>query len=497
MSRSAQRVIPVVLLAAASLSGYAQPKTPQVTVHWDKVELVSRSTPTLQVVVNPPLRPGQPLGIAAYKAIKGLGADYVRYVPWLPYPRLAVAELEPPTPQKTSWDFSLIDPMTEDFLNATAGHSTVMNFSTAPTWLFKTDKPSTYPADPYQVTWDYTQGTELRDPTGKELGDYYARLVSWYVNGGFTDENGVRHESGHHFDFPYWEVLNEVDFEHTMTPEQYTERYDAIVSAIHQVSPKTKFVGMALAMPSRTPNYFEYFLDHSHHRPGIPLDMISYHFYASPGPDQNLDNWQYTFFDQAEGFLNTVRYVEAIRKRLSPETKTDTDELGVILPTDNKPGDDVPPPAAYWNLAGSLYAYLFVELSQMGIDVIGESQLIGYPTQFPSVSMMNWINNQPNARFWVLKLIKDSFHPGDQLVETHIDRQDSGEVAAQAFITPQGRKLLLANKRNRPVDILLPDAAHVTALTVDQQSGDTPARSVQPADGQIHLEPFAVTVVSW
>ncbi|MDE3163382.1 MAG: glycosyl hydrolase family 39, partial [Acidobacteriota bacterium] len=163
----------------------------------------------------------------------------------------------------------------------------------------------------------------------------------------------------------------------------------------------------------------------------------------------------------------------------------------------NKPGDDVPPPAAYWNLAGSLYAYLFVELSQMGIDVIGESQLIGYPTQFPSVSMMNWINNQPNARFWVLKLIKDNFHPGDQLVETHVDRQESGEVAAQAFITPQGHKLLLANKRNRPVDILLPDAAHVTALTVDQQSADTPARSVQPADGQIHLEPFAVTVVSW
>jgi len=100
--------------------------------------------------------------------VKELGADYVRYVPWLPYPKLGVAELEPPTPQKTSWDFSLIDPMTKDFLAATEGHSPVMNFSTMPTWLFKTDKPVTYPADPNQVFWDYTQGTEMRDPPAKK-----------------------------------------------------------------------------------------------------------------------------------------------------------------------------------------------------------------------------------------------------------------------------------------------------------------------------------------
>ena len=212
-----------------------------------------------------------------------------------------------------------------------------------------------------------------------------------------------------------------------MTPQQYTERYDAIVSAIHKVSPETKFVGLALAMPGLSPDQFEYFLNHKNHRAGIPLDMISYHFYASPVKGQNIDSWQYTFFDQADGFLHTVRYIEAIRKRLSPETKTDTDELGVILPTDNTPEDKVPPPAAYWNLAGSLYAYLYIELSQLQIDVVGESQLVGYPTQFPSVSMMNWLNNKPNARFWVLKLIKDNFHPGDKLVDYETGRAGKRE----------------------------------------------------------------------
>jgi hypothetical protein len=488
----------LVLLASVTfvITSAAQPapEAPKLTIHWDKTTVVSKSAPTLQVVVNPPLRPGEPLGTAAYKAIKELGADDVRYVPWLPYPKLAVAELEPPTSQKTSWDFSLIDPMTKDFLAATDGHPTVMNFSTNPAWLWKTEKPVTYPADPNQVEWHYTQGTELRDPTGKELGDYYARLVSWYVNGGFSDENGVRHDSGYHYKFPVWEALNEVDFEHSMTPEQYTARYDAIVTAIHKVSPETKFMGLAMAIPGKAPNQFEYFLNPKNHKPGIPIDYISYHFYASPEKEQNIDSWQYTFFDRAEGFLSTVRYVEEIRKRLSPQTKTDLDELGAILPTDNKPGDDVPPPAAYWNLCGALYANLFIELSKMQIDLIGMSQMVGYPTQFPSVSMMDWRTNQPNARYWTLKLIKDSFHSGDQLVETSVNSRD---LSVQAFLTPRGRKLLLANKRNRPVEVEIPDADNASARTVDEQTGNSPARIVKPASGKITLEPFAVTVVSW
>jgi len=242
------------------------------------------------------------------------------------------------------------------------------------------------------------------------------------------------------------------------------------------------------------PHYFEYFLNHANHKAGIPLDFISYHFYAGPSATQTLEDWQYTFFDQAGGFISRVRYIEDIRKRLSPETKTDLDELGVILPTDNKAGDDVPPPAAYWNLAGSLYAFLYIEMSKLQIDILGESQMVGYPTQYPSVSMMDWTRNLPNARFWVLKLIKDNFHPGDQLVETRISSSDLG---AQAYITPVGRKLLLLNKRNWAVEVPIEGADKATALTVDEQTGDSEARVVKPANGKIKLEPFAVTVVSW
>ncbi len=501
MRKSIRRVLRwAPLLCSLSLAGaqIRQPP-PSVSIDWNKTILVSRSTPTLQVVVNPMLRRGASMHDGSFSALKNLNANYVRYVPWLPYPKLGVAELDPPTSSKTSWDFSLIDPMTKDFFAATQGHPVILNFSTAPAWLFKTDKPVIYPPDPDQVDWHYTQGTELTDPSGKQLGDYYGRLVSWYVNGGFTDENGKQHHSGYHYSIPIWEVLNEPEFEHKTTPEQYTARYDAIVAAIHRASPKTKFMALALAEPSGDPvQWYDYFLNPAHHKPGIPIDYISYHFYASPTLGQGLNEWQYTFFDQADRFITTTRFVESIRKRLSPATKTDTDELGVILPLDNEPISQRPwpIPTAYWNAAGSLYAYLYINLARQGIDVIGESQLVGYPSQFPSVSMMDWKSNKPNARYWVLKLIKDNFGPGDKLVETSV--KPSPDIEAQAFVTYSGKKLLLLNKRNRAIDVTLPGkTAGLQMASVDEATGESAARVSRQTGAVIHLAPFAVTVVRW
>ena len=146
-----------VFQATGCARGRASEKA-TVKVNWDKVVMVSKTTPTLQVVVNPPLRRGTKIHDRVFQALHDLGADYVRYVPWLPYPKLGVAELEPPQDGKTSWDFSLIDPMMEDFMNAQTGHSVIINFSTIPQWMFKTEKPVAYPSDPDQVTGTTSRG---------------------------------------------------------------------------------------------------------------------------------------------------------------------------------------------------------------------------------------------------------------------------------------------------------------------------------------------------
>lgn len=504
------------LLAFVSASAIASLATPaiatqmstapvRVSINWQRTVIVSRSTPTFQAVVGPLLRSSSPFYKDHFKAIKDLGANYVRYQWWLSYPRLAVAELRPPTAKHTYWNFSLLDPLMNRFMKATAGHSTIMDFSTIPEWMFKTKSPVPYPKNPNQVYWHYEQGTKLRDPTCHQLAQYYARLVSWFTRGGFFDEHGKWHYSGYHYRFPYWEVLNEVDMEHHTTPEQYTREYDAIVSAIHKVSPQTKFVGLALAHPQDDVKYFQYFLNHKNHRPGIPLNFISFHFYAHPAMSEGPNNWQYTFFDQAKGFLTATRYIIAIRNRLSPETKIDTDELGVILPTDfwgirKRRAMHYRIPKIYWNAAGALYAYLFVHLSRLGVNVIGESTLAGFPSHFPSVSMTNWRNGKPNAKYWVLKMIVDNFPRGSRLVSTQVSRgrlSDRRSVDAQAFTTTVGRKLLLINKRNRTVTVRLPKALRVAQESiVDESTGDGPARVQKQAGKLIWLPPFAVAVVT-
>jgi hypothetical protein len=493
-----RRMLVAGLLLPAVVYGQATPaRRAVVQVDWSRITSVSKTTPTLQVVVNPRLAHGGDLNAKSFAVLKDLGADFVRYVPWLPYPRQAVAELEPPSGGNTSWDFSHIDPTLDDFMKATAGHSVVLNFSTIPAWMWKTKAPVTYPNDPNQVFWGYTQGTEMRDPTFKEPADYFARLLSWYTKGGLTDESGKWLNSGHHYKIAYWEVLNEIDYEHNWSPENYTRFYDAVTAAMRKVDPEIRFMALGLGSPNGKAGMFEYFLNPANHAPGSTIDFITYHFYAHPQPEETLSEWQYTFFDQEQGFFNTVAYVEAIRKRLSPATKTDLDELGVILPEDEKenhtPGYMAPPePPGYWNLAAALYADIFVQAVRTGIEIVGESQLVGYRSQFPSVSMMNFETGKPNARYWALKLLKDNFAPGDKLVQTKVD--DAG-LTVQGFQTAHGRRLLLVNKRIGPVEVVLP-ARFTQETHVSPSTGDGEPAASKLSSGTIALEANEVVVVS-
>ena len=82
---------------------------------------------------------------------------------------------------------------------------------------------------------------------------------------------------------------------------------------------------------------------------------------------------------------------------------------------------------------------------------------------------------------------------GDQLA----GRRCASDLAAQAFVTPEGRKAVVGKQADHAVDVTLPDAEKASALTVDVETGDGPARSVKPADGKLRAGAFAVTVVSW
>jgi len=488
-----------IFVVFVNCAAFAQ-GAPTVFVNWDK-KTPNHTVPTLQAVVNPMLRRGSPIHDAAFDALRNLGADYVRYAFWFPYPKLAVAELRPPDAKQSYWDFQYMDPLVEDFLGASGGHPSVMSFSTIPQWMFTTAQPVVYPDDPNQVMWNYSQGTQLQDLPA--LGDYFGRVASWYMQGGFTDELGRFHASGHHYDIRYWEVFNEVDGEHDTTPQQYVERYDAVTKAVLKVAPGMKFVGLALSAPSDAPRTFAYFLDPKNHQPGVPLDYISFHIYATPSGDQTPDSWQYTFFNQAHEFISVTRYILQVRDQLSPTTKVMVNEAGSILTGDMTQGEaghvEKTIPSVYWNLSGAMYAYLYAELAKLGVDIVGESQLVGYPSQFPSVAMLDWTNGRPNARFTVLELIKNNFGVGDDLALTEVrsggSLAEADAIEAQAFVRNGQRKLLLINLRNREVTVELPKEC--SGAGVQSIGGTSPDTVKQDADnGRVRLLPFSVFVVA-
>jgi hypothetical protein len=482
-----------LLLASLPCSSQTAPAT--IDVSWNQVESVSKTTITVQDCPEPPLLRKAPTHDAIYKALRELNADYARLQPWFPYPKISVAELEAPHDGQTFWNFKLLDEVTEDFIEATKGHSVVFDLGTIPTWMFKTKSPVQHPSDPEEIDWGYEQGTELRDPSLQEVADYQARLASWYIKGGFSDEFGKWHASGHHFKVDYWEVLNEVDLEHNLSPELYTKIYDAVVEKVGKLSPEMKFIGIALANPVGRPEYFSYFLDPKHHKPEIPIDMISYHFYSQRARDLPTETLQFTIFEQADKFLTAVRYIDAIRRQYYPKTGVDIDELGSMLPDGQAPQLTEPISSFYWNVAGAMWAYVYGHLAKQGIEVVGGAEIIDYPAQFAATSLLHWENGQPNARYRVLKLLHDHFAPGDKIVSTKSGQES---VFAQAFIAPnRRRKILMVNERAQPVSITVANAkgGHLESVDLTTAS-DPPSQTISDSD-EVKLKGLAVAVLSF
>jgi hypothetical protein len=474
------------------------PREIPVTVDWNALSTTpTKTTITLQVVENPPLLRDSAIHDNAWKSLANLKTDKTRLALWYPYPRLVVAELAAPTANATSWDFSAIDPIVKDFFAATDGHSSVFTMSTIPTWMFAQADPGPIPDSPAQTMWNYESGVNLRDPSGKEAADYFARVASWYTQGGFTDELGKWHGSAHHNKIAYWEVFNEPEYEHALSIETYIQLYDKITAAVKQVSPETKFVGMSLAEPTRRPGSFEKFMNPANHAPSTPLDAISYHFYAVAEPGESDDAKQYSFFDRADAFLNSVRYIESIRKRLSPQTETQINEVGCIDTDDlgQSPATMTHSPSAqYWNLCGAVFAYLYAGLAEQGIDALGDSQLMGYPTQYPSVSLLDWTTGLPNPRYRVLELLHNHFGPGDRIVRVS---SGSGDVQASAYISPDGeKKILLINKRNHAAAIRIAGCAGSEEGHVDTMTGANPLTGHRLESDKITLQPFSVSVIT-
>src|ERR1700753_4217649 len=91
------------------------------------------------------------------------------------------------------------------------------------------------------------------------------------------------------------------------------------------------FVGMAdddVLARHGVPDRYLHFLDRTKHAGLAAPDSISYHFYASPDFDETPEVLEHTTFKEADQLLTAAAYIEGIRRRFSPATRTIVEELG-------------------------------------------------------------------------------------------------------------------------------------------------------------------------
>lgn len=477
------------------------------TVEVDVMPFLSRTTS------------GGPFG-AYYEALSSLGAEYVRFAPWFPNPRVVVTELTPPncnaTHPATNWDSTHFDQVMSDFYVAVCGpgaaegaceRSVVQQLSTMPSWLFVDgydyEKLPTDPwntPDPFDV---YTAGKALKDPSCEAMARYFARLAGWYTVGGFHDDCGHWHASGLRYPWYGLSILNED--EHHLQPDDgraYTACYDAVKAAVAKVNPQIVPAGPEWAVPSL--DVLGYFMNASNHADGEPPPLVTYHWASShdaASAEDFFEDWQRALSASIDpiGALRDPTRTQLGLNEFIPFVKDYYDCRGVPAEVCSEAADvysgwmdprfaqgdpdlqhargiGINRTTVSWNAAASLFAFAFGTLAERGYLFVGQDQLVGgtWPDNEPAVSMLDWQSGEPNAKYWVTRLLAATVGSRAPKRLSPSNTSDPAGLYALAFTAtapPHARSLLLVNKRRGPATATLAGVTGGTASCVEVGAG--------------------------
>ena len=139
---------------------------------------------------------------------------------------------------------------------------------------------------------------------------------------------------------------------------------------------------------------------------------------------------------------------------------------------------------------------MFSKVAALGIDALGESQLVGYPGQYSSVSMVDWETGLPNARLRVLQLLQQLLGPGNSLLTTSYGEENG--IHAQGLVGTDGeRKMLLINKEQEDKAVQISGGGSGVAEIVHVGTGGDTWEERPMSGGAIALPRFANAVLSF
>jgi hypothetical protein len=477
--------------------------TALTAVNWAVDVAEVRTAVTLEVDIEPAMFQDPVVAQRLWVALEELGADLARFSPWGVYPRVGTAELAPPDriQNRTFWNFTVLDAAVARFARATAGHEASWLWSTIPHWMFKDGAEQRISPDTWRPQFSYTNcpesGSELHDPTCTEVADYLGRLYSWYALGGFVDELGVTHHSGHHYNLTYMAVLNEPNNEHCWggkNSSRYFTCYAAISSKLKALNPA---IQLAAPEMGAIETFFDEFLEFAKRKNQLP-DTLTIH----PMWETSCGYWNQSSYDDIlQGLdinVNQCRDIATKARAMFPGQKLAAAESGVILaeqpcggwtnqssacsvfgtcPPHPSPlwlGSPIPPP--FWNAAASAAVQLWGRLAELDFEFVTIDQFFGgeYPNNFPSVTMMD-PEGIANAKYWALHMLIHNAS-GTRAVKTlHQAAYDGSVLYVLPLTTPDGQRLVVASRlpTAQNVDVCTAFPMGAVGVTIDAQRGSS------------------------
>lgn len=335
-------------------------------------------------------------------------------------------EDQPVLPEATpgQWDFQRLDDAISQL--RARNISFVLNVRHAPPWM-------------------YDSVGQLPDQNFPAFATYMARLVGWYNAGGFTDDLGVFHASGHEHWVPTWEVWNEPKSGAEipgpvpdrraapwMTAERFARLYDQSVEAMRAVDPTIQTGGPALgSYPDN--DYLRTFVANEH----APLDFFSFHFYAATDPQE--PDAQVLGAVTGDRFLQRVIANRQMLDQLRPGQHIPIwiDEVGfneiAHAPFDLRGAE----PISY-----AFVADTFINAEQQGVAMLDQFHILGNA----QLGLLDINSLQPYRQYWFYRLLAQLFPPGLTLYPVSVSGS-GGALIALAALTPdrQSLRILVAN----------------------------------------------------
>lgn len=288
--------------------------------------------------------------------------------------------------------------------------------------------------------WMYDSVGQLEDSEFPAFSTYMARLVGWYNKGGFTDDQGVYHASGHYGWVHAWEIWNEPKSgaeipgpvpDRTATPwmaaYRFAALYDMTSTAMRKVDPTIITGGPALgSWPDN--DYLREFVANE----TAPLDFFSFHFYAARS---RLETDAYDLGEvTGDRFLNRLIVNRQMLNELRPGQHIPfwIDELGF-----NENSLDIVDPRGSSPVGYAFIADSFATAEANGVALLGQFALLGN-AQLGLVDIKTLQTYRP---YWLYRVLATQFPPGSTLWPVQVDRSD--QLVGVASTSPDAKTLNL------------------------------------------------------